>query len=410
MNKKKNKAFKTGSLFLAPAIGLLAISPVFAINNSPNTSPTVDIVKTLYKNQNVPIPNTPIRFDVRPATEKEVSSSMSSDPSQTNPNVGGVAVYPGVAGVFQDTPYEIAAPSYTDRTSTDNLAKADGKDAYQYPPLTLNPATLVTDPTTTFPRAGLYRYVVTEVDPSFPGLKETAPTSGGYYLDVYVVNKPVTQGQPPEREIADVFAWDTTKGTGSSMALLAKYKTNKFAFTNTYITHSLTVSKTVAGNAADMTKKFEFTLSLTPDENDEVFVLDVFNSDGSVTQTLLDAPTLGTAITKKVSLGNGESFTVFGLSAQDQYSVVESDAQAKDGTYTVGINQGEGSGTSDTIDEKTFTVSGNTDTSNDVFKYTNTRTSTLPTNYISTYGPYIAGLAVLGGLGFAMLRKKKASE
>lgn len=384
--ESKVRSFHKGFLAagaMSLVVGAASISPVFALNGNGGSSPvSVDITKTLTKETNTPIPDAPIVFNVRPAIGAELTGQAS---------VGGTQVYEGVPGVFDST-YTMQVPA--DPSGTANQALT----TYNYDPITLNPATKVTDPSTTFPRAGLYRYIVEEQDPTFNGLNETAPTTGGYYIDVYVTNN------NNSREISDVIAWNTTgtaSGTGSDIYTDAKV--NALAFTNDYDTHFVKVDQVIAGNAADTGKIFKYNITLTPSDATDSFV--IVAADG--TKQVVNATAKSTPITLTLELTQGQSFTIYGLSPEDSYSITENDAEVSNGTYQTAINQSEGANTGDTINTNTFTVSGKAGATNDVFTFTNTRTGNVPTAFFTTYGPYVAGLALLGGLGYAMFGKKK---
>lgn len=410
---------------------VLGTAPIKALNGDTNNpDKTIDITKTLTKKANTPIPNTPFTFSVTIPTEKDIADSQSSKPNQTIPNIAGVPVYPGKPDVFE-TSYTISAPADLDSSTTLAASQIDPTNATTgtypklYQPVTLDPTAKVTNPTATFGKPGLYRYVIQETSTGFPGITVTSPAANKYYLDVYVIN----DGNSGQLKIADIIAWNASMQSSSTGALV-DFKTDEFNFINNYSTSELKISKVVAGNAADLNKEFQFSLSITPDNAKDEFVLIAPDNTSSSTKTqTLKATAAGNPITTTVSLKNGQQFVVYGLTAKDAYSVKETDLEVTDGAYTGGISPKTNDTKGTVIDSRTpggntsvdptdptktiynVSVEGEQGDTDKYWEFTNTREVTgIPTNYISTYGPYIAGLAVLGGLGFVMLRKKKASE
>ncbi len=85
------------------------------------------------------------------------------------------------------------------------------------------------------------------------------------------------------------------------------------AFTNTKLpisTGSLTISKTVNGEGADLTKKFIFTVTF-------IGASDAYPYTGAATGTISSGNT--------ISLANGEAITITGLPIGTQYTVTEAD-------------------------------------------------------------------------------------
>ncbi|WP_439749790.1 DUF7601 domain-containing protein [Ileibacterium valens] len=141
-------------------------------------------------------------------------------------------------------------------------------------------------------------------------------------------------------------------------------------------------------------------MTITADNTNDQFVLEIPNS----TKQVLDANGSNT-VTATVNLGQGQTFNVYGLSAGDTYKVEETDPEVLNGIYTPGISQTAGTG--GTINVNNYEVTGQPANNDVAFTFTNTRTSNVPTAFFITYGPYLAGLALLGGLGHAMFGKKK---
>lgn len=357
--------------FMATAVALSmamftfgAVStPAHALNGGPNKTLDLPIEKTWNKPANSPVPQTPVTFSVAPVTI----------PAGAQIGYGGIPLESGVAGAF-DTTYTINAP----QNNTANLAAT-----------TVSAQTTMTPKGSVFTHAGLYRYQVTENTPTFPGLAPTPTTPTKYYVDVFVQN--TASGLAVE----DVIAFDVTNGTAANLP-----KADVLAFQNTYTTFELSFTESTQGNGADMTKAFDYTLSLTADNANDVFYVDVTRNGTTTTTTHT-----GT-FNQSISLNNGDTVVVRGLSAGDTYTITESNP-ATEG-YFIQINQTAG-GNGQNPAQGVLSVTGKP-TANTAYTFINTRTSNVPTAFFTTYGPYVAGVAVLGGLGYAMFRKKKDNE
>lgn len=150
-----------------------------------------------------------------------------------------------------------------------------------------------------------------------------------------------------------------------------------------------------------MNKKFEFTFAMTKVDNRNV----VFN----IVSGSNEYSNAGTGF-ETISLGNGESFSVYGLTVGDSFTVQETDATLTKDTYVTTITETGQTNLAD-IDTDNRKISVGTTakpiTKNTAFTVENKKAGTVPTAFFTTYGPYVAGLALLGGLGYAMFEKKK---
>ena len=99
--------------------------------------------------------------------------------------------------------------------------------------------------TTKFTAPGIYYYHLTERDPGIHGLAATTAT---YLLKVRVVNDNTSE--------PDGAAFKIDYATLTSL----DDNTKSDLITNTYTTHGLTVTKALAGDWADYTDRFIFTL------------------------------------------------------------------------------------------------------------------------------------------------------
>lgn len=385
MNKKTSRWLATGALVSSLALAAGSIVPIFALNGTPNTQVEVPISKTWDKGQGVPVPSKAVEFNIAPVTVAAGTPVLNN----------GIPVQSSIRSEIANATITITPPANSSANMNQQKVSSSG---------TITPANFNVG---NFPSAGLYRFQVTEDTTKLEDGVAQAPLStaypGTYYLDVYVQNQVGADGKPTgQKEIKDFILWGQV--ATSTAANPAGQKKPSMDFLNNYTTNPLTITKIITGNSADSTRTFAFEVTVTPDNTSDTFY---------VTKTIKGAPqtveTINSANSFKftVDLGQNDSFTIQGLSAKDKYTVQETDTTMDAQGYSVVPINVKGP---DTWDENTKTLTGDTSGGADSYTWNNYRHDTIPTNYISTYGPYIAGLAVLGGLGFVMLRKKKVSE
>ena len=250
----------------------------------------------------------------------------------------------------------------------------------------------------TFPTAGIYRYVITETNPTVAGL-ETG-NANTIYLDVYVTNekgtRAITYYQMSTSDAAPTYAQDSNK----TPTYTAKFTGD----TDTYTTYTLTVTKNVEGTMADMTQEFSIDVDFTGlSAGTKVKV------DG--VQTAAGASADGTLSVNK-SLGDEESMTITGVPADAVYTVVENlssneaytvtykidDADPDDATYA-NTNNGEYT----TASEQGM---GSADHAVTVI---NTKNAVNPTGIILNVAPY-ALMVVIALAGVVVFLRKRVED
>lgn len=230
-----------------------------------------------------------------------------------------------------------------------------------------------------FTTPGIYHYQVREVIPETLAERYEGITYDESVYDVYVYAE-----NNSDNTGCIVSAVKATKDNGET-------KSDDLVFTNTYTdVHKLTLMKQVTGNQGNHNKKFDFTIQVNGQEN-EKYATNYTLADGSTLVLTSGAD----AVT--VSLRHGESMEVYGLSANDRYTVVESD-YASDGYRTTisGADVTDG-----------LTATGKTDTGDDTVVYTNDKNVSSPTGIAMEFGPYAMMLATAGALGGVFFRKKR---
>lgn len=226
-----------------------------------------------------------------------------------------------------------------------------------------------------FTKPGVYHYVVKEKNTGYEGV-----TYDGNEIDVYVT---VVNGDTG-LEVSYVKCTSNGEEKKDSLTFTNKYGDG----TTEGKIFDLTVNKEVTGNQGDKSKLFDFQVSVDGDEN-EVYnvVIERQNGETATEKVFSDAEEPIT-----ISLKHGESFTIYGLSASDKYSVNEENYEADGYTTTYSLEQHT---------DATLTAAGSTLT------VTNDKNVTTPTGIVTTFAPYVLMLGAAGAAGGMFLRKKK---
>lgn len=221
-----------------------------------------------------------------------------------------------------------------------------------------------------FEKPGIYHYEVTEVQGSYEGMDYDNSKRDVY---LYVVNG--ASGLEVDSVVTSV------DGT----------KQKSLTFVNVYgdggeedKIYDLTVTKKVTGNQGDKTAAFEFNVGVTGTAGEKYLVEKTDQNNEVTTQTL----TSGAELTK-ISLKDGESLHIYGLSAGDTYTVNEEDYTVDGYTTTNGTNNGN-------LKENGVTI-----------EVTNDKNVTTPTGIVTTFAPHVLMLGAAGAAGGMFLRKKK---
>ena len=232
-----------------------------------------------------------------------------------------------------------------------------------------------------FTKPGAYHYLLSEeATPAYDGM-----VNATYKYDIYVfvdkdnkVNMIATkrEGDNAIKEFNDI-------GTE---------KASRLEFENTYTTHNLTVEKQVTGNQGDKSKSFEFLINIDgaagEEYNYEICKVDTNTHVG-------DGIIKSDEGQKSITLTDNQKIIIYGLSANDTYSVEET-SYASEGYKT-------------TVDGKETLVTGETTmgTTNRNIVYVNNKTISTPTGIVTEYAPYILLVAAAGAFAVLFLRRKK---
>lgn len=236
----------------------------------------------------------------------------------------------------------------------------------------------------TFPTAGIYRYVITETNSSNTDVK--VDDTATRYLDVYVVN---TNNGPK-------IKWSVLLKMAETPDKDAKYTTSNKSdgYTNEYTTYSLNLKKIIAGEMADMTETFEFTISFKGPAGASFKYGDstiTLNANGNATLTIPALGHEGTAVIK-------------GIPSTVKYTIAET------------VKENEGYTTTYTQTDVTDAQSGVTTTEKEMGKkdnsveFTNTKNASTPGGVIMTIAPYALMVVLAGAFAVVFLTRRNRAE
>lgn len=235
---------------------------------------------------------------------------------------------------------------------------------------------------------GIYRYKITETDPSVVGLA-TSTEDDVIYLDVYVVNSgdSVTV---QSYQLTNNSAAPTVSGTEANYGE-AKFETD----VDEYTTYTLTVTKAVSGDMADKDRDYSFTIDLSSISNGTKVSV-----DGS--QTADEATNNKLSISKSLNpkSENTDHVVITGVPGDAAYSIAEN-LNASEG-FTVKV----GDTTLTNVDGK-YTTNDAMDSANASVTVTNIKNSVTPTGIVMNVAPYVLLVVVAAAGCFVFLRKRR---
>lgn len=259
---------------------------------------------------------------------------------------------------------------------------------------------------------GEYYYTITENTPAYPGV---TPVHDTLTMKITVVNA--------TGEIGGGYGYYVALYRSNSDSTTEKVEA-KNAFSNTYNSKNLTLSKTVHGSLGSLAENFSFIIKFEPASDD---VADRYKGpqvgtvgndvsiNGKTTGDYLDLNTLYT-----VTLKHGKSLNFSNLPAGIKYKVYEVDSAfiaEKDavtkGDYTVVVRESTDVDSNviafDTTDKNT--VKGSVGTANVTTAFHNTHEGQPDMGVVLDNAPYIAMLAIvaIGGVAL-MLNKRRRDE
>lgn len=259
---------------------------------------------------------------------------------------------------------------------------------------------------------GEYYYTITENTPAYPGV---TPVHDTLTMKITVVNA--------TGEIGGGYGYYVALYRSNSDDMTEKVEA-KNAFSNTYNSKNLTLSKTVHGSLGSLAENFSFIIEFEPASDDVADMykgpqVDTVGNDVSINgKTTGDYLDLNTPYT--VTLKHGKSLNFSNLPAGIKYKVYEVDSAfnaEKDavtkGDYTVVVRESTDVDSNviafDTTDKNT--VKGSVGTADVTTAFHNTNNAEPDMGVVLDNAPYIAMLAIvaIGGVAL-MLNKRRRDE
>lgn len=268
---------------------------------------------------------------------------------------------------------DIGAPTLTGSIATSAMT-ADTTVTGKYT------ATVSISSSATWPFAGTYTYSVTEDAGNIQGVTY-ADNSIAFKV---LVGYAVVDGKPSQTlEAQDI-------------QLVAVNGKKEGSFTNAYNSGSVTVTKTVSGNAASTTDTFNVDVTFTVADGNVFDANVAVLKDGeTLVQSLNDAKT---QITASITVKHGDEITLSNIPVGTTVTVAENDpkvntANSTDATKYTATYNGNGAVVSSAA--QTIAI-------------TNTRTSSIDTGVTTDSMPYILLMAFVAILAVAFVAKKRS--
>lgn len=372
-------------------------------NGTINNNNSIELVTTLAKRAGVLTPNVYFKVTVggaAPSTE----------------TVSGIAVQQGPTDSASTTEFvHFEDVNGTEAASTTVDAETDNDGD--------NTVTITFD-TTKFTAPGIYKYSVTESIVNAQGDPATYEgiTCDSAYMYVYVEENGVDSDGHMTYKVANVALTrggpNDTGATGKIAALTNRYGVGDDGDPDNTV-NNLLVTKKVEGNQGDKTKDFTFTVTATAcGENDTFRVVKVTKKVNPGENEDIWQEATGTGAVKILSQGNpvqitlkdGETFRVYGLSNGDTITVAEDETSAKE--YTIYTNKTfaetdtytNAESDSDIVKRNSL---DNTITADAWIGFHNVRAAATPTGVVMNVAPYILLVVIAVAGAFVFLRKRR---
>ena len=356
MSLKNNKYARRLAAALMTGAMMVSMMGMTAMAEEPENSSiqNVTITKEVTADQNVPMPNTRFTFTIESGSTEDATDQNGNKVPATAGDLS--AVYFGTPGTHSGTVEFKSDDADSEKTTTLSFDMSK------------------------FTEPGVYRYQLTEND-----VENTEADQ---------VNNGITK----DDTIYTIEVWVTKNGDDLETAIVtykdsALDKSGEISFDNQYETNALTVKKVITGNQGY--GSFEFKVTINGAE-DEIYKLVYSNSTKEPVKLESGIPATG------IWLADNETFTIYGLSKDDTYTVEELLAN-KNGYETKITVDGVDVGSADDTEDS---VGPNKMEQNTTVVFTNDKDVSTPTGVILNIAPYILMVALAGVLAFFFLRKR----
>lgn len=373
------------SVTAVPALAAEAGQPAQGQAGGENLT-QITINKLLYMPSDVVTPTQTFEFKILNASVNEGSTIEINDTDSRN-LYSGVGADTDMATGSVDGSVAISAT--TDRDHRTAAAGQSGVDVYT------DQVELTLPASTSFSKAGVYKYDIQEVDLSDKNFTEV--TNAG--LDLYLIVEredptgPVSDDDTYKISGAFIYADGKNYANGTDSAKTADYVNNyKFGAEGSTV-GSLEFKKTITGAMGNMGDTFDFSVTGTSLEDGDAYKY----AKNGVEQSTPIVVSKG-----KLSfedLGNGDYITIKGLD-EGSYTVEETE-------NTMGYE------VSYKVDAAVAATDGNSADMNVVAKETisaefiNTRNAVSPTGIVMNVAPYVLLVVVAAAGCFVFLRKRR---
>lgn len=386
--KKKALATKMAAFVMAGAMTMAMGFPALAVESDTTPAETdhlsAPLTKTLSVGEYTFAPNTTFDFTITPKS----NSSWGADSIDQSGPIGGLYFSKDNTKVGANAGLPFAPSGETPASTYTNTMR-------------------VNIDTGSFSKPGRYHYVVRETQGSYEGVDYTgADEVNAKEIIVYVVENRNggLEYFMSGKVLEDSDLTDNKTGKLETIAFENKYGSND----PDSKVKKLEIKKTISGDFAFSTDVFTISVKIdqqtTTDENKKENYYVAVNCGHDSSKTKTDKLESGTEKTFQVH-GN-DTITVYGLSANDTFTVKETDDKGYTATYD--FNQKTGS-TWTANAEGYYTGNIKTGENSGDAKVTinNEKKAATPTGIVTEYAPYILLVAAAGAFAVLFLRRKK---
>lgn len=355
-----NKTFGRVATTFVAATMLASLTSIPAMAETTN----VTITKNITKDANTYAPATTFEFTVAPWTETATEGAL----VQPGPQGGVYFSMQGTDKVY--TGSIVSTPDISDISETTTTAGTTNLQVDTNVMLQKDP--------------GIYRYEVKETTPSsnaYDGMTYSTETK---YFDVYVTVNEETH----EKEVSAYTFVDEDVDSGKDDGVFE----NNYTAAN----KTLKVEKKLDGTQASQNQEFTFKITISG-ANGEKYKIVKTNAQGQPEAIPTgDSLTSGTQAT--FTLQGDEYITVYGLSANDTYTVYEEDYSSLGYSTTIKVDNTDADAA-----PSNQKISGDDDT----VTFINYRQATTPTGIVMNVAPYVLLVVVAAAGCFVFLRKRR---
>lgn len=243
----------------------------------------------------------------------------------------------------------------------------------------------------TFEDPGIYRYVITETDPTGVAGLETSKDDDTLYLDVYVE---LDNGVPTIKNYQMSTSIDAPTISGTDATYTSKFGGED---EDAYTTYTLTVIKEVSGTMADKDREYEFTINFTGLADGAK----VTYGDTQSAAAASAATSVSTTLNPGEKESNGDRVVISGIPSNAKYTIAETLGEGEGYTVKVGdttLNYANG---------KYTTTEATQGEENDTVTVVNERNAVSPTGIVMDIAPYALLVVVAAAGCFVFLRKRR---